>query len=120
MKGSVKGLHTPMRFGGTSVPEQVLLAQKSIFKPANHDGVPRVHLPKENPKYPETKHTVKQIIHNISAYPVTDRPGKESYDPWLGGGKSVVDHYPYTAITAKEVLFNPQEVLAEMGMKLKR
>ena len=38
---------------------------------------------------------------------MTERPGTESYDPVLTGGKSLVDHYPYAAITPKEVLVNP-------------
>ena len=49
-------------------------------------------------------------MHNITSFPVTERPGKESYDPVLLGGKSLVDHYPYAAITAKEVLVNPLEM----------
>lgn len=28
-------------------------------------------------------------MHNITSYPVTERPGTESYDPVLLGGKSV-------------------------------
>ena len=31
----------------------------------------------------------RKVIHNITAYPVTERPGTESYDPVLLGGKSV-------------------------------
>ena len=31
----------------------------------------------------------RKVIHNISQYPVSDRPGTESYDPVLFGGKSV-------------------------------
>ena len=46
-------------------------------------------------------------MHNITSFPVSERPGTESYDPVLLGGKSLVDHYPYAAITAKEVLVNP-------------
>ena len=55
----VAGLRTPMRFGGTSVPEMVVDKHTSIFRPADMDGTPRVNLPAENPKYPETKHTLK-------------------------------------------------------------
>ena len=46
-------------------------------------------------------------MHNITSYPVTERPGTESYDPVLLGGKSLVDHYPYASISAKEVLVKP-------------
>ena len=48
-----------MRFGGTDVPTQVISAKPSIWKPSDIDSMPRVDLPKENPAYPETKHTVK-------------------------------------------------------------
>ena len=57
----VAGLRTPMRFGGTSVPEMVVEKQASIFRPVDMDGTPRVNLPAENPKYPETKHTLKCV-----------------------------------------------------------
>ena len=57
----VAGLRTPMRFGGTNVPEMVRENNVSIFRPTGLDGVPRVNLPAENPKYPETKHTVKCV-----------------------------------------------------------
>ena len=50
---------------------------------------------------------MKKVVHNITAFSVTDRPGTESYDPVLLGGHSLVDHYPYAAITPKEVLVNP-------------
>ena len=83
-------------------------------------------------------------MHNITAFKVTERPGTESYDPVLLGGKSVraaharaacgawrhppptsapfrlltlacrlcvyvqlVDHYPYSTVSSKEVLVNP-------------
>jgi len=52
----------------------------------------------------------RKVVHNITSFPVSERPGKESYDPVLLGGKSLVDHYPYAAITAKEVLVNPLEM----------
>ena len=47
-----------MSFGGTNVPTMVKTAGVSIFK-GSEGGNPRVHLPTENPKYPETKHTIK-------------------------------------------------------------
>lgn len=53
------GGRTPMRFGGTNVPEMIQDTKPSIFRPPGLDGVPRVNLPEENPKYPETKHTMK-------------------------------------------------------------
>ena len=31
----------------------------------------------------------RKVVHNITSFPVTDRPGTESYDPVLLGGKSV-------------------------------
>lgn len=31
----------------------------------------------------------RKVVHNITSYPVTERPGTESYDPVLLGGKSV-------------------------------
>ena len=49
----------------------------------------------------------RKVVHNITSFPVSERPGTESYDPVLLGGKSLVDHYPYAAITPKEVLVNP-------------
>ena len=133
---------TPMKFGGETVHQlvqQKRIQAPSIFKaptPVAGDLPPRVNLPPENPKYPETKHTLKcaalcspftsllcmfvfsphftffslsrrTVIHNINQYQVTDRPGTESYDPVLLGGKSLVDHYPYAAITPKECLVNP-------------
>jgi hypothetical protein len=55
------GPRTPMRFGGTDVPTIVNDRQVSIFRPADSVGVPRVNLPAENPKYPETKHTLKFV-----------------------------------------------------------
>ena len=48
---------TPMKFGGTSVPQIVAERQTSIFQ--GFQSTARIHLPTENPKYPETKHTVK-------------------------------------------------------------
>ena len=48
---------TPMKFGGTSVPQIVAERQTSIFQ--GLQSTARIHLPTENPKYPETKHTVK-------------------------------------------------------------
>lgn len=56
------GMCTPMRFGGTNVPEMVLQRQVSIFRPPQEQA-PRVNLPAENPKYPETKHTLKCVVH---------------------------------------------------------
>jgi len=107
-----KGYHistrTPRKFGGQTVHDYVKTAQTSIFKDKELIvSNARVHLPAENPKYPETKHTMKKLVHNITSFSVTDRPGTESYDPVLLGGKSLVDHYPYASITNKEVLVNP-------------
>ena len=55
----------------------------------------------------QTHARLRKVVHNITSFPVSERPGTESYDPVLLGGKSLVDHYPYAAITAKEVLVNP-------------
>lgn len=90
------------------MPELVVSSQSSIFRDPSCVGKPRLRLPTENPKYPETKHTRKKVLHNVTTQPVTDKAGAESYDPVLGGGKSVVDHYPYCAISAKEVLIQPR------------
>jgi len=109
------GTRSPMVAGGVTIPETVAAEHPSIWKQSGNFGPPRVHLPKLNPKYPETKHTVKKVIHNISQYTVSDDPGTESYDPVLFGGKSLVDHYPYAAITPKETLVNPLQLRAEIN-----
>jgi len=98
---------TPMMFGGTDVPTRVTEMKPSIFRPKDAQGKPRVKMPTENPSYPDTKHTLKKTIHNIGVYPVTDRPGTESYDPVMLGGNSLVDHYPYASVVQKEVCVNP-------------
>ena len=53
------GTRSPMIAGGNSIPEMVAAEHPSIWKQSGNFGPPRVHLPKLNPKYPETKHTVK-------------------------------------------------------------
>ena len=54
------GTHTPMIYDGISVPERLASRPKpSIWAPDGQRMAPRVRLPRENPKYPETKHTVK-------------------------------------------------------------
>ena len=128
------GMSPMVHCGGKTVPEQVKAARTSIFRPVDSNYAPRVNLPPENPKYPETKHTLKCVrgagreyaracrvptplcarchrktVHNITSYPVTERPGTESYDPVLAGGKSVVDHYPYASIVCKEALHHPHK-----------
>ena len=52
---------TPMKFGDKTVPQIVVQTRPSIWRPADAEGVPKVNLPAENPKYPETKHTVKYV-----------------------------------------------------------
>ena len=100
--GFTKGEYiTPMIAGGSVTKtgsSMSVFGAPSIFRPAGHEGKPRVmsSLPAENPTYPETKHTLKKTVHNITAYPMTDRPGTDTYDPVLAGGKSLCDHYPYT------------------------
>ena len=104
--GFTKGEYiTPMIAGGAVTKtgsSMSVFGAPSIFRPAGHEGKPRVmsSLPAENPTYPETKHTLKKTVHNITAYPMTDRPGTDTYDPVLAGGKSLCDHYPYTNATS--------------------
>lgn len=45
--------------GGIRVPDVVKETHKSIFREPGQTYKPRVHLPTENPKYPESKHTTK-------------------------------------------------------------
>ena len=40
-------------------------------------------------------------MHNITSFSVTDRPGTESYDPVLLGGKSVRGRLPCTPTRAR-------------------
>eukprot|EP00966_Prymnesium_polylepis_P287834 6648131-Prymnesium_polylepis.1 len=51
------GTRSPMIAGGNSIPEMVAAEHPTIWKQSGNFGPPRVHLPKLNPKYPETKHT---------------------------------------------------------------
>ena len=53
-------------------------------------------------------------MHNITAYPVTERPGTESYDPVMMGGKSLVDHYPYATATPNVTSVDPWQTMKEM------
>ena len=76
--------------------------------------MPRVHLPADAPRYPETRHTLPKTHHNINHIDITDRPGKDTYDPVLLGGKSVTDHYPYAAATEKECMADPVGEMAAM------
>ena len=55
------GTRSPMVSGGVSVPDTVVDQKPSIWAPEGERMAPRVHLPKMNPKYPETKHTVKCV-----------------------------------------------------------
>ena len=111
--GFTKGEYiTPMIAGGAVTKtgsSMSVFGAPSIFRPAGHEGKPRVmsSLPAENPTYPETKHTLKKTVHNITAYPMTDRPGTDTYDPVLAGGKSLCDHYPYTNATSNPCYFVP-------------
>ena len=52
----------------------------------------------------------RKVVHNINVYPMTDRPGTESYDPVLLGGKNLTDHYPYASVTVKEGNIEPREM----------
>ena len=78
---------SPMIQGGVSVTD--LKGTPSIWRRPDALGNPRVNLPGENPKYPETKHTMPKLLHNIGQFPMTDRPGTETYDPVLQSGRSV-------------------------------
>ena len=49
-------------------------------------------------------------MHNITQFPVTDRPGSESKDTVLQGGKNLTDHYPYASVTVKEGNVDPKDV----------
>jgi hypothetical protein len=77
---------TPLIYAGTKLTD-VLTTEKSLV------STTRVSIwldaPKMTPKFPETKHTVKRVVHNIGQFPVADRVGQESYDPVLGNGNSV-------------------------------
>ena len=60
MDGFASAGRSPMIMsGGVKVPDLVKERQPSIFRSKEDKWAPRVNLPKENPKYPETKHTVK-------------------------------------------------------------
>ena len=60
MDGFASAGRSPMIMsGGIKVPDLVKERQPSIFRSKEDKWAPRVNLPKENPKYPETKHTVK-------------------------------------------------------------
>lgn len=105
---------SPYIAGGHTVTEQALARQPSIFRDPNAKGKARVILPKEAPRYPESRHTLPKKHHNINHIPITDRPGKAHYDPVLLGGKSVIDHYPYAAAAEKECMSDPLGELAAM------
>tara|TARA_B100000787_G_scaffold137605_1_gene106454 strand:+ start:198 stop:563 length:366 start_codon:yes stop_codon:yes gene_type:complete len=98
---------SPYIAGGHTVTGQALAHRPSIFRDPNAKGKARVILPKEAPRYPETRHTLPKKHHNINHIDITDRPGKDHYDPVLLGGKSVIDHYPYAAATEKECMADP-------------
>ena len=49
-------------------------------------------------------------MHNITQFPVSDRPGSESKDTVLLGGKNLTDHYPYASVTRKEGNVAPSEM----------
>ena len=105
---------SPYIAGGQTVTHQALAQQPSIWRPADAKGKARVNLPKEMPRYPETKHTRPKIHHNTNHDDITDRPGIDHYDPVLLGGKSVIDHYPYAASTEKEIMADPLGELEAM------
>mmetsp|Transcript_10124 Transcript_10124/g.26214 ORF Transcript_10124/g.26214 Transcript_10124/m.26214 type:complete len:132 (+) Transcript_10124:132-527(+) len=107
---------TAMNIGGSWLPDQIKANPPSIWLDPNAppSGRARIEPPSLLPKFPETKHTVKNVIHNIGQYPVVDRPGTESYDPVLLGGNSLVDHYPYAASTGNVNNANPHKILADI------
>ena len=98
---------SPYIAGGLRPTDQSLARQPSIFRDPNALGKARVILPKEAPRYPETRHTLPKKHHNINHIKITERPGKAHYDPVLLGGKSVIDHYPYAAAAEKEGMADP-------------
>eukprot|EP00320_Phaeocystis_rex_P001673 CAMPEP_0119073538 /NCGR_PEP_ID=MMETSP1178-20130426/66468_1 /TAXON_ID=33656 /ORGANISM="unid sp, Strain CCMP2000" /LENGTH=120 /DNA_ID=CAMNT_0007055627 /DNA_START=1 /DNA_END=363 /DNA_ORIENTATION=+ len=105
---------SPMIAGGSITRDQAIASKPSIWRPADAKGKTRVNLPAEAPRYPETRHTMPRVHHNINHIAVTDRPGKDTYDPVLLGGKSVIDHYPYAAATEKECMADPIGEMAAM------
>lgn len=86
---------TPMMSGGVWLPDELKERKMSIWldPTAPLTGRARLDSMRETPKFPDTKHTVKCVVHNITAYPVTERVGKSSYDPVQGSGKSVRCHH---------------------------
>ena len=89
---------TPLIYAGTKLTD-VLTTENSLVSTtrvsiwldpnAPPTGRARLDAPKMTPKFPETKHTVKRVVHNIGQFPVVERVGRESYDPVLGNGNSV-------------------------------
>ena len=92
---------TPFIAGGVSIHESHEPA--SIWKPKDQTTSARTRLPRENPFFPETKHTLRRIpparssapgrsahsaarapsrktVHNITQFGVTPKPGRESWD----------------------------------------
>ena len=85
---------TPMSFAGITVPQKIKHEKPAIWLDPTlpSTGRARIQTHAENPKYPETKFTMKNVIHNQGQFPVTERVGKESYDPVSGNGQSVRRH----------------------------
>lgn len=115
MSGGFRVAGAPMICGGESMRELSKKDPPSIWRRPDAVGQPRVHLPAEAPKYPESKHTMTKTHHNVTHYPITERPGTEIYDPVLLGGKSLIDHYPYASATDKEVACDPIAEMATMS-----
>ena len=105
---------SPCIAGGLNVTQQAISLRPSIFRDPDAKGKARVIMPKENASYPDSRHTLPKRHHNINHIPLSERPGKEHYDPVLLGGKSVIDHYPYAAATSKECYGDPIGELVAM------
>ena len=92
---------TPFIAGGVSIHESHESA--SIWKPKDQTTSARTPLPRENPSFPETKHTLRRIpparssapgrsahsaarapsrktVYNITQFGVTPKLGRESWD----------------------------------------
>ena len=54
----LSGRSPMIQAGGLNMKEETAKSKPSIWRPPDHQGKPRVHLPAEAARYPETKHTL--------------------------------------------------------------
>ena len=54
----LSGRSPMIQAGGLNMKEETAKSKPSIWRPPDHEGKPRVHLPAEAARYPETKHTL--------------------------------------------------------------